>query len=86
MEKKSDTLLHRLLKNWVNRQPPPANGRARLLWAAAHASQSKKVSRLLVSRSQFRSDPTSYSDDWTQTLFTWINENSFQFGLQARLS
>jgi hypothetical protein len=86
MEKKSDMLLHKLLKNWANRHTPPANGRARLLWAAAHASQSKKDSPALISRSQFRSDPSSYSDDWTQTFFTWINENSFQFGLQARLS
>ena len=85
MDKKSDSLLRRLLKNWVNRQCPPDNGRVRLLWEAAHTSRNKIDLNILLFRPQIRSYPSSHSSDWTQTLFTWINENSFQYGLQARL-
>ncbi|MFZ2095036.1 MAG: hypothetical protein WAV05_00220 [Anaerolineales bacterium] len=86
MDKKSDALLRKILKNWVNKQCPPENGRARLLWEAAQVSHSKfdlSVFRVLP---QYRSFPSSSSNDWPQTLFTWISQNSFQFGIQARLS
>jgi len=85
MDKKSDALLRKLLKNWANRQSPPDNGRARLLWEAAHTSRNRIDLNALLFHPQFKSYHSSYSNDWTQTLFTWINENSFQYGLQARL-
>jgi hypothetical protein len=85
MDKKSDTLLRRLLKEWASHECPPDNGRARLVWEAAHTSHNKIDLNVLLFRPQIRSNPSSYSSDWTQTLFTWINENSFQYGLQARL-
>jgi hypothetical protein len=85
MDKKSDALLRKLLKNWVYRQRPPDNGRARLLWEAAHVSRSKIDLTVLFFRPQYKSYPSSHSDDWPQTLFIWINENSFQFGIQTRL-
>ena len=85
MDKKSDALLRKLLKNWVNRQRPPENGRARLLWEAAHVSRSKIDLNALHLHPQYKSYPSSHSNDWPQTLFTWINENSFQFGIQTRL-
>ena len=85
MDKKSEALLRRLLKNWANRQGAPENGRARLLWEAAHTTRNKIDLDILPFRSRIRSTPPSHSSDWTQTLFTWINENSFQYGLRARL-
>lgn len=85
MDKKSDSLLRRMIKNWANRQRPPDNGRARLLWEAAHTSRNKIDLDTLLFRPEIQPYPSSYSSDWTQTLFTWINENSFQYGLQARL-
>ena len=85
MDKKSDALLRKLLKNWVYRQRPPDNGRARLLWDAAHVSRSKIDLTVLFFHPQYKSYPSSQSGDWPQTLFIWINENSFQFGIQTRL-
>jgi hypothetical protein len=86
MDKRSDALLRKMLKNWVNRSQPPDKGRARLLWEAAHVSRNKIDLTVLLFHPQYRSYPSSHSTDWPQTLFTWINENSFQFGIQARLS
>lgn len=85
MDKKSDSLLRSLLKNLANRQSPPDNGRARLLQEAAHTPRNKIDLDILLFRPQIRPYPSSNSSDWTQTLFTWINENSFHYGLQARL-
>ena len=84
MDKKSDALLRNMLKNWANSQQPPDNGRARLLWEAAHVSRSKfDLSRTFPA---LNTNPTSYSNEWPHTLFTWINENSFQLGIQTRIS
>ena len=85
MDKKSDALLRKLLKNWVYRQRPPDNGRARLLWDAAHVSRSKIDLTVLFFHPQYKSYPSSQSGDWPQTLFIWINENSFNLGIQTRL-
>jgi hypothetical protein len=86
MDKKSDAFLRKMLKNWVNKQCPPENGRARLLWEAAQVSRSKFDLSALRLFPQYKSFSTSYSNDWPQTLFTWISENSFQLRIQARLS
>jgi hypothetical protein len=86
MQKNSDALLRTLIKNWANRQDPPHNGRARLVWEAAHSSHRRIKLSLPFLHPQPGSSPASYSEAWTQSFFTWINENSFQYGLQARLS
>ena len=86
MNKKSDVLLRNMLKNWANRQHPPDNGRARLLWEAAQGSRNKIDLTTLLFRPQIKHYPSSHSNDWPQTLFAWINENSLQLGLQARIS
>ena len=85
MDKKSDIILRRMLKNWVKRQPPPENGRARLLWDAAQVSRNKIDLSVLFFQPQFKPHHSSAVNDWTQSLFAWINENSMQAGLQARL-
>ncbi len=85
MDKKSDLLLRGLLKHWVNRHSPPANGRARLLLAAASAQRNKSERDIFLYRHQYNTYPSSYATDWAQQLFSWINENSFQVGLKARL-
>ncbi|OGO26725.1 MAG: hypothetical protein A2136_00820 [Chloroflexi bacterium RBG_16_54_11] len=85
MDKKSDAFLRNVLKNWVKQQRPPDNGRARLFWDAAHLSRNKIDLSVLFFRPQFKSYPQSSANDWPQTLFSWINENSLQFGVQARL-
>jgi hypothetical protein len=86
MENKSDALLRKMLKNWVNRQHSPDNGRARLLWEAAHISRNKIDLTATLLHPQFKTYPSSSSNDWPQTFFTWINENSIQFGIQAHLT
>ncbi len=86
MEKKSEALLRKLIKNWASRYNPPDNGRARLLWEASRPPRNKINLKAIFSRPQFKPYPAFYSNDRVQTLFTWINENTFQYGLQARLS
>jgi hypothetical protein len=83
MENKSDALLRKMLKKWVNRQHPPDNGRARLLWEAAHISRNNIDLTVILFRPQFIS--SSSSNDWPPKFFSWINENSIQFGIQARI-
>jgi len=85
MEKKTDALLRKLIKNWANRYKPPDNGRARLLWVATCASHSKADPDAFVYRTQYNSYPFSYANEWAQQLFHWINQNSFQVSLKARL-
>jgi hypothetical protein len=85
MDNKSDAHLRKILKNWSNRLRPPDNGRARLLWEAARMPRSKFETFLLLFRPLSKSSPSSQSNDWSQTLFTWINENSFQYHIQVRL-
>ncbi len=86
MNRKTDVLLSKMLKNWATRQRPPENGRARLLWEAAHVSRSKIDLSVLLFKPQYKSYPSSNTNDWPQTLFNWINETSMEFGLQARLT
>jgi hypothetical protein len=85
MDKKSDALMRKMLKNWMNRQSPPENGRARLLWEAAHSSRSKFDLTEILLHPQFRPYSPSSPPEWSQTLFTWINENSLQLRIQARV-
>jgi hypothetical protein len=85
MNNQSDVLLHALLKNWVKRQLPPRNGRACLLQAAARATRNKSNPDTFIYRVQYNSYPFSYANEWAQQLFSWINENSFQVSLKARL-
>ena len=54
MNKKSDVLLRNMLKNWANRQRPPDNGRARLLWEAAQVSRNKIDLTVLFFRPQYK--------------------------------
>jgi hypothetical protein len=85
MEKKSDAILRKLLKNLANRQQPPENGRVRLLWEAAHVSRNKIDLSVILPRPQFKSYSSSSPNDWSQTFFSWINENSIQLRIQARI-
>jgi len=85
MDKKKDILLRRLLKGWANRQAPPDNGRARLLWAASQASRNKIDLDTLLFRPQLRPHPAFSPRDWTQTLFAWVDENSLQYRFQVHL-
>lgn len=86
MDKKSDAILRKELKKWVNRYRAPENGRARLLWEAAHLSRSKIDLAALFFRHQFTSNSSSSTNDWHQTLFAWIHENTIQYGIQPRLA
>ncbi len=85
MQKKNDALLRKMLKNWSSRQRPPDNGRARLLWEAAQVSRNKIDLSVLFFRPQYKPSLPAQPNDWSQMLFTWVAENSFQFGVQPRL-
>jgi hypothetical protein len=86
MNKSSDVSISRLLKNWTGQYRPPSNAQARLLWEAAHQAQRKSPRFSLFPRPQFYNPPCLASDEWSQTLFIWVNEHTFQAGLLARLT
>jgi hypothetical protein len=85
MNRSSDLLIGKLLKNWLGQHQPPANARAHLLWDAAHQAQGSAQKLPVFSRPQFNPHQAAASDEWSQTLFLWISEHSFQAGLQTRL-
>jgi hypothetical protein len=85
MVNKSDAILRNMLTKWVNRQHPPDNGRARLLWDAAHISRNKIDLRIILFHPQAKSYSSSSIIDWPQTFFSWINENSIKYGIQPRI-
>jgi hypothetical protein len=83
MEKKPDALLRKMLKNWANRQCAPENSRARLLWEAAQVSHHKIDLSVILLHHQLNS--RSSPNEWTQSFFSWINENSIQLRIQPRI-
>jgi hypothetical protein len=85
MDRKKDGVLHRLLKNWANRQGPPSDGRVRLLRAASRLSHYKANLNTLLFRPKVDLYPAPASSDWTRTLFTWVDENALQFRFQVHL-
>jgi len=86
MYKSSDFLISKLLKNWTGQHHPPANARARMLWEAAHLSPAAPQFMPLIPGSQLYKHPALRSDDWSQSFFVWVNEHTFQSGLQARIT
>ncbi len=83
MENKSDAQLRRLLKNWVSRPSLPFHGRERLIIKAA--AFNKINLNALPYHLQFKSYPLTYSNDWSQTLFTWLNVSPFQVEYRPQL-
>lgn len=85
MNKKSDALLRKIIKDWAVHQRPPNNARARLLWEAARLSRPKIDLSILLFHPIIKPYPLSHTNEWPQTFFAWISENSLQFTAQARL-
>lgn len=88
MNRSTDMLIRKALKNWVAQNQPPENGRARLLWKAAHltAERSSKFDLTSLFPSPDYHNYHSLKDnEWSRTLFEWIFESSFHAGMQARV-
>lgn len=86
MEKTTEVLIRKLLKGWVNQVQPPQNGRARLLWEVSHQSRGNSpLFRSQTSRTDFNEYACNQSNEWTQSLFRWITENTVHNGIQARV-
>ena len=86
MDRSRDLILRRMLKNWASASKPPEIGRARLLWAAAHAAKKKPVISPLVFQLQTNERSARRADDWSQTLFfSWVFEHSIQSGMAVRV-
>jgi hypothetical protein len=91
MDKATDLLIGKLLKNWTGRHRPPVDVRARLLWDAAHQKQAP--ARRIAPRSSFLlfspqvDRPTDqYAENWSQALFQWASDHSLQAGMPTRLT
>jgi hypothetical protein len=86
MDRSSDLNLRRMLKKWATDSKPPENGRARLLWEAAHASKKKTATSVWAIKLQSDEHSTSQLNNWSQTLFfSWVFEHSIQSGMAVRL-
>ncbi len=85
MQNKSDAQLRRILKDWASRPSFPIHLREKIMIKAAALSRNRIYLNNISSRPQFSSYPLTYSNDWTQTTFTWMNMNSFQREFQVRL-
>ena len=83
MSKVTDADIGKLLRDWTGRYSPPANGRARLLWEAAHASRKKVRQVPLFLTPQFKQHPALDDSQWAQSLFQWVFDNSYQVGMRA---
>jgi hypothetical protein len=83
----SDTVVGRILKNWVAQYQPPANGRVQLLSKASTVRRRKYNLSALIPRTQFNDYPihSNNANEWTPIQFTWFFEQSFNAGFQARV-
>jgi hypothetical protein len=83
----SDTVLSKILKNWVAQRQPPVNGRLKLLESAASFPRRRFRLSALIPRTQFNDYPihTTNANEWTTVQFTWFFEQSFNAGFQARV-
>jgi hypothetical protein len=73
MSDPEDVILRNKLKNWGYAQRAPENGRARLLWTAAHRALQKRLhfyTRSTPTREVERSFYTS-GPDWSRQFFAW---------------
>ena len=86
MDRSFDLLIGKLLKNWTARHRPPADVRARLLWDAARQTPRPTYQLPLLPRPQFEHPSIQATDQWSQTLFLWVNEHSLQAGMPVRLT
>lgn len=77
-------MLSRVLKNWVDKHQPPANGRARLLTMAVYVPRKKYNLSALIPRPQFNDYPIYTNNEWSQTLCAWFFEQSIHASVQAR--
>jgi hypothetical protein len=85
MNKSTDLLIGKFIKSWVGRHTTPTNARARLLWEAARKEPKKTTLFPQLPQPKFYHPPDIPSDEWSQSLFAWVIEHSFQAGLQARI-
>lgn len=87
MNKNTDVLLSRMLKNWVSQHQPPAYGRAQLLAQAAVTPRKKFSFSALIPRTDFNDCPArvSNTNEWAPAMFTWVFEKSFTTYMQARV-
>lgn len=86
MDKSFDLLIGKLIKSWTGQHHPPADARAHLLWDAVHQAQRPASQLLLQLRPQFNNSSVQTTNEWSQTLFLWVNEHSIQAGMPARLT
>jgi hypothetical protein len=87
MNPNTDTILSRILKNWVSQHQPPTYGRARLLAIVAITPRKKYNFSALIPRTEFNDCPIrgSNTNEWAPAMFTWFFEKSFTTCMQARV-
>ena len=85
MFKPSDTMLARVLKNWVAKHKPPENGREQLLSKAASTPIKKYNLSVFVPNPKFIEYPTYSANEWSQNPHSLFFAQSIHAGIQARV-
>lgn len=86
MDRSKDLILRKVIKDWASSSKPPENGRARLLWEAAHATKKKSAISPFIIKLHADEQSIGQSNDWSQTVFfSWVFEHTLQTGVAARL-
>jgi hypothetical protein len=87
MNKNTDVILGRILKNWVSQHQPPAYGRAQLLSQASITPRKRFNFSALIPRTDFNDCPIRgiNTNEWAPAMFTWVFEKSFTTCMQARV-
>lgn len=80
MSKNTDRYLKNALKNWANSQPPPRNGKARLLWTAAHPAETPKsrAAAIVTSVGNLLSSEPNQTVTQAVRIFSWATVYTFQ--------
>jgi hypothetical protein len=86
MDRSTDLVLRKVLKNWVSHSKPPQDGRARLLWEAAQSSKKKSIGSPSFIQPTIGEHSANTANGWSQTLFfSWVFEHTIQSGMSVRV-
>jgi hypothetical protein len=86
MDRTTDVIVARAMKKWAAQHGPPANGRARLMWAASRSKRKENRLSALFPNSQLTTHTTFDHEEWSLLLVSWVFEHPFPAGARATIS
>ncbi len=86
MDRITDVIASKAMKKWAAQHEPPANGRARLMWAAAQSKRKESRLKAMFPFYQLTTHSTFDSEEWSLLLVSWAFEHPFPAGARAVIS